>query len=81
MSVQIDDVTVIAKIEALARATRLGKTAAVELALDRMLAELGDAGPADPWAGLDALLAQLHRMPVRVDAFDAVQYDENGLPL
>jgi antitoxin VapB len=79
MPIQIANPQVVAKIERLARATGLGKTAAVEAAVDRMLADTA-APEADPWAGIDALVAQMHRLPTRPDAFDAVEYDEAGLP-
>lgn len=79
MPVQIANSGVVAKIERLSRLTGLGKTAAVEAALDRMLAEMG-AVQDDPWAGLDAIVGQLHRLSPRPDAFDAVEYDEHGLP-
>ena len=80
MAVQIANVEVISKIERLARATGLGKTASVELAVDRLLAEMGAPAADDPWAGLDALVEQLRRIPPRPDAFEAVEYDEGGLP-
>ena len=73
--VQIANPQVVAKIERLSRITGLGKTAAVEAALDRMLADGGT-----PWAGFDAVIAQLHRRPPRPDTFDAIEYDEAGLP-
>jgi len=81
MPVQIANPQVVAKIERLSRAIGVGKTAAVEAALDRMLAQL-EIGPAggDRWAGLDAIVAQMHRIPPRPDAYDAVTYDETGLP-
>lgn len=80
MPVQIANPSVVEKIERLSRATGLGKTAVVEAAVDRMLAEVGAPATVDPWAGIDALLAQMHRLPDRRDAFDAVVYDERGLP-
>ncbi len=81
MSVQIANPTVIAKIERLARATGQGKTAAVEAALDKMLAELGEVDAPEVWSTFDAIVAQLHRLPARADTFEAVAFDENGLPL
>lgn len=80
MPVQIANPQVVAKIERLSRITGLGKTAAVEAALDRMLAEADTANGGTPWAGFDAVIAQLHRLPPRPDAFDAIEYDEAGLP-
>lgn len=73
MPVQIANPQVVAKIERLSRLTGLGKAAAVEAALDQMLAEV------DPWRGLDALLAQMDRMPDRSDAFEPLEWDEQGL--
>ena len=80
MPVQIANPQVVAKIERLAKATGLGKTAAVEAAVDRMLADVGASSATDPCAGLDAIVAQMHMIPPRPDAFDAVRYDEAGLP-
>jgi antitoxin VapB len=80
MSVQIANPEVIAKIERLCRLTGLGKTAAVNTALDRMLDQIGNTETPDPWAGCDALIAQLHRLPPRLDSFEAVRYDDAGLP-
>lgn len=80
MPVQIANPQVVAKIERLSRASGLGKTAAVEAAVDRMLDELAGAGEGGPWQGADAIVAQLRRLPVRPDAFDAIEWDEAGLP-
>jgi antitoxin VapB len=80
MPVQIANPQVIAKIERLSRLTGLGKTATVEAAVDRMLSEYAADSSADPWAGIDAIVAQLHRIPPRHDSFEAVEYDDMGLP-
>ncbi len=80
MPVQIANPQVVAKIERLSRATGLGKTAAVEAAVDRMLTEVAAGGEDEPWAGFDAVLAQLRRLPRRPDAFEAVEYGPDGLP-
>ena len=80
MALQIANPKVVAKIEALARATGLSKTAAVEKAVDRMLAEQQIAGDDDAWEQFDAILAQIDRLPERPDAFDPLDWDENGLP-
>jgi len=81
MPIQIANPQVVAKIERLSRAIGVGKTAAVEAAVDRMLTQVG-ASPADAdlWNGIDAIVAQMHRIPPRSDAFEAVAYDEMGLP-
>jgi antitoxin VapB len=80
MPVQIANPQVIEKIERLSRLTGLGKTATVEAAVDRMLSELAADASSDPWAGVDAIVAQLHRIPPRLDSFEAVEYDDMGLP-
>jgi antitoxin VapB len=78
MPIHIANPQVVAKIERLARVTGLGKTATVELAVDRMLAE---ASPEPrPWAGMERLLEQMDRLPERPDAFDPFEWDEHGLP-
>lgn len=80
MPVQIANPQVVAKIERLSRVSGLGKTAAVEAAVDRMLGELACVEEADPWAGVDAVVAQLRRLPNRPDAFEAIEWDAAGLP-
>jgi antitoxin VapB len=84
MPLRIADPQVVAKVERLSRLTGLGKAAAVEAALDRMLAEVGpEPAPqakADPWHGIDEIVARLHRLNPRPDPFEAVEYDEKGLP-
>jgi antitoxin VapB len=80
MALQIANQKVIEKIETLARATGLSKTAAVEKAVDRMLAEQQIAGPDDLWERFDAILAQIDRIPDLPDAFEPLEWDEDGLP-
>jgi antitoxin VapB len=80
MSLQIANRRVIGKIEALARATGLGKTAAVERAVDRLLAEQTLDRPDGVWEEFDAILAQLDRIPHRPDAPDPLEWDDGGLP-
>jgi antitoxin VapB len=79
MALQIANPAVVSKVERLAKRTGLSKTAVVEKAVDRLLSEL--ATPADHSARLAALLAQLDRIPDRVDASDPLQWDEHGLPV
>jgi antitoxin VapB len=62
MPAHIANPQVIAKIERLSRLTGLGKTATVEAAADRMLSEFAADSSSDPWAGIDAIVAQLHRL-------------------
>ena len=80
MALQIANPSVVAKIETLAKATGLSKTAAVEEAVDRLLAEQGLDRTADLWREFDALLAQLDRIPDLPTAFDPLEWDEHGLP-
>lgn len=77
MRLQIANPTVVAKVERLARATGWTKTAVVERAVDRLESEL----QRNPRAGrVAAILAQLDRVPDRPDAFDPLQWDDDGLP-
>ncbi len=77
MALQIANPIVVAKVERLAKATGLTKTAVVERAIDRLAAETQGASDRGRMA---ALLAQLDRIPDREDAFDPLQWDEQGLP-
>ena len=77
MALQIANPVVVSKVERLARATGLSKTAVVEQAIDRLASET--QGMADPWR-MAALLAQLDRVPDRADAFEALEWDARGLP-
>jgi antitoxin VapB len=77
MALQIANPVVVAKVERLAKATGLTKTAVVERAIDRLAGETRLA----PEAGrMEALLVQLDRIPDRRDAFDPLDWDELGLP-
>jgi antitoxin VapB len=77
MALQIANPTVVAKVARLARASGMTKTAIVERAIDRLAAETQNS--VDP-GRIKALLTQLDRVPDRPDAFDPLQWDENGLP-
>lgn len=77
MALQIANPVVVAKVDRLARATGLTKTAIVERAIDRLAAETRGAADAGRMA---ALLAQLDRVPDRTDAFDPLPWDGSGLP-
>ena len=78
MALQIANPVVVAKVERLAKATGMSKTAVVERAVDRLIGEtIGTAGKLERMA---ALLAQLDRIPERPDAFDPLEWDEHGLP-
>ena len=76
MPLQIANPIVVEKVERLARATGLTKTALVERAVDRLAAELS----VERSDRIDALLAQFDRLPDRPDAFDPLEWDDAGLP-
>ncbi len=78
MALQIANPVVVGKVERLAKATGLSKTAVVERALDRLLGETMVKNDGDKRVA--ALLAQLDRVPERADAFDPMAWDERGLP-
>ena len=77
MALQIANPAVVAKVERLARATGLTKTAVVERAIDRLAGEMQGA---DDLGRMAALLAQLDRIPDRPDAIDPLEWDSLGLP-
>ncbi len=72
MALHIANPIVVRKIEALARATGLSKTAAVEKAVDRLLAEHAP-GEEGVWAQFDDILAQLDRVPDLPNGFDPLE--------
>ncbi len=78
MALQIANAAVVSKVERLAKATGLSKTAVVERAVDRLIRET--IGTSDKAERMAALLAQLDRIPNRADAFDPLEWDEHGLP-
>lgn len=82
MALQIANAKVVAKVERLATAMGLSKTALVEAAVDKLTAQHAlQAGIAAPqalqWA---AVMAQLQQVPGRADAYDATPWDAEGLP-
>jgi antitoxin VapB len=79
MALQIANPAVIVKVERLAKQTGLSKTAVVNRALDRLLADQYSE-MSDQSARLAALLAQLDRIPDRNDSFDPLEWDVQGLP-
>ena len=78
MALQIANPTVVRKFDKLASEMGLSKTAAVEKAVDWLLGEVH--GKVDVAERIDALLAQLDRIPERVDSFNPLEWDEHGLP-
>ncbi len=80
MALQIANPAVVRKIETLARATGLSKTAAVEKAVDRLLAENNLDQPPGVWEQFDAILVQIDQVPDLPTAFDPLEWDEHGLP-
>jgi antitoxin VapB len=77
MARQIANPVVVAKAERMAKATGMTKTAVVEKANDH-LARKTQRGW-DP-GRLQALLAQVDQVPARAEAFEALEWDELGLP-
>lgn len=78
MALHIANSQVVAKIERLAKATGLTKTAAVEQAVDRFLREKIDHG--STLEQMRRLLEQMDRIPDAPDAFDPLEWDDQGLP-
>ncbi len=80
MALQIANPVVVAKVDRLAKATGLSKTAAVEKAVDLLLqAQLGDRTSGTEQR-MDAILAQIDRIPALPAPYDPFEWDENGLP-
>ncbi|MDP3076342.1 type II toxin-antitoxin system VapB family antitoxin [Bradyrhizobium sp.] len=77
MALQIANPVVVAKVERLARATGMTKTAVVERAIDALASQTQSAAIPGQMA---ALLAQLDRVPDRTDANDPLEWDAAGLP-
>ena len=82
MAIQIANPIVVKKVERLAKAVGLSKTAAVERAVDRLLGETVGAAKTKniASASMAALLAQVDQVADRKDAFDPLTWDELGLP-
>lgn len=79
MALQIANPSVVAKVERLAKATGLSKTALVERAVDQLLKTQFSASAA-PGPRIQSLLKQIDRIPDRADATDPLPWDDNGLP-
>ncbi len=78
MALQIANPDVVSKLERLALATGLSKTAVVDRALDRLLSETMTKPQGS--TRVAALLAQLDRLPERADSADPLEWDAQGLP-
>ena len=78
MALQIANPVVVGKVERLAKATGLSKTAVVDRALDRLISET--TARTNTAGRMAALLAQLDRIPDQPDALDPLAWDEHGLP-
>ena len=79
MAIQIANPEVVKKVSRLAQVTGLTKMAAVELAGHRQLRDSEQARSSAP-GRMAALLAPLDQVPDRPDAFDPVEWDDQGLP-
>lgn len=80
MALQIANPVVVAKVEKLARATGLSKTAAVEKAVDALLREQHPNETDDVEGRLDAILAQMDRIPDIAEPLEPLEWDDDGLP-
>lgn len=80
MPIRIANPAVVAKISRLAAVTGLTKTAAAEKAVDGTLADHPTPSGDDFEDRAIRILAQLGRIADRMDAFEAVAWDEHGLP-
>jgi antitoxin VapB len=77
MMLQIANPGVVAKVERLARAIGISKTAVIERAIDALANEIRSAAVPGQMA---ALLVQLDRVPEQADGHDPLQWDGAGLP-
>ena len=81
MAFQIANSRVIEKIDQLAALTGLSKTAAVEVAVENLLADAWPSANVKSSATrINAILAQIDRLPVRTEAFDPPDWDEHAVP-
>ncbi len=76
MALRITNAAVVKKVEQLSKVTGLSKAAVVELALDRLISQKHVVNT----GCMAALLVQLDRIPDLPVAFDALAWDEHGLP-
>jgi antitoxin VapB len=84
MAIQIANPQVVQKIEWLASTMNMGKTAAVEKAIDALSQQWAMGGANRQTDAIHTraltLLAQLDRIPDRTDSFDPLTWDAQGLP-
>jgi len=83
MSIEISNPQLLAKIERLSARLGVEVAIALETAVDRLLGETAETCKErkdDPWAGVDEIIAKLHALPPRPDAYDPLEWDEWGLP-
>ena len=80
MALQIANPVVVAKVDRLALAMGMTKTAVVEKAIDRKYSETQGAADLRSISAMAALLAQMDRIPDRPDAVDPLTWDDHGLP-
>ena len=80
MALQIANPAVVAKIDLLAQTIGLSKTAAVEKAVDLLLAQQETVDSDGVWKQMDAILDQIKRLPKNAAPFDPLEWDEHGLP-
>jgi antitoxin VapB len=80
MAVQIANPAVAAKIAQLATVLGVTKTAAVEQAVDALLAERATGSKRGSVERMSAILAQLDRIPDLPGAIEPIDWDEHGLP-
>lgn len=80
MPIQIANPAVVEKIEQLASETGLTKTAAVEKAVDAALQD-STRRKEELRRRVNALLAEIDKIPRIENPIDPLQWDENGLPI
>lgn len=80
MPIQIANPAVVEKIETLAKETGLTETAAVEKAVDAALKH-SNRRKEELRRRVDALLAEIDKLPRVENPIDPLQWDENGLPI
>ena len=80
MALQIANPAVVAKVERLATAMGVTKTAAVEHAVDSALKSAGDMSRDNIAERMSAILAQFDRISDRPGWTDPLEWDADGLP-